>query len=91
MARFFFHLTGRLPADDDDGEEFSTPQDAMVEAKLIARDLALNRRPSELEYQTLRVTDEAGAELASFHISDFGTYIGVMEWFSPSAQNARKA
>jgi hypothetical protein len=71
MPRYFFHLTGGLPVKDDEGEEFSTPEDAIAAAKESARDIALNRPVSEVTAWVLRVTDETGTEIASFTISNF--------------------
>jgi hypothetical protein len=68
MGQFFFHLDGRLPVQDDEGEEFSTPEDAIAAGKESARDIAKNRPAPELMNLVLRVTDETGAEIASFTI-----------------------
>jgi hypothetical protein len=71
VARYFFHVTGLLAVEDDDGEEFSTPEEAVAAAEMSARDLALNREPAHLHGRRLRVTDEAGAEVASLKLEDY--------------------
>lgn len=78
MTRYFFHhLTSTLAADDDEGEEFATPQAAVAEAHQITRELAHNRSASETRGWKLRVTDETGAEIAVLTIEN-----GVGEKFS---------
>jgi len=73
MALYFFHLIGRVPVEDDEGEEFSTPAEAVAAAEESARDLAANREPAHLHGQTLRLTNEAGAEVGSFKLDAAGT------------------
>jgi hypothetical protein len=62
---------GALPVKDDEGEEFSTPEDAIAAGKESARDIAKNRPVSEVVAWVLSVTDEMGTEIASFTISDY--------------------
>jgi hypothetical protein len=71
MARYFFHLTGRVPVEDDEGEEFPTPEAAVAAAHQTARELAHNRSPCEPIGRDLRVTDETGAEIVRVVISDY--------------------
>jgi hypothetical protein len=71
MARYFFHLSGAFPIDDDAGEEFSTWKEAVAAAEQSARELALHREPAHLHGQVLRVTDEAGQEIASLKLEDY--------------------
>jgi hypothetical protein len=71
MARYFFHLDGAFPIDDDEGEEFSTRQEAIAAAKQSARELACHREPAHLHGQVLHVTDEAGEEIASLTLDHY--------------------
>jgi hypothetical protein len=70
MGRYFFHLTGKFSVNDTEGEEFPTPEAAIAAAQESVGDLAMNRLESEPRGRVLRVTDETGAEIASFTISD---------------------
>jgi Domain of unknown function (DUF6894) len=69
MARYFFHFSGTRPVEDDEGEEFPTREAAIAAGSEVARDLGAHRHPSETIGWVLRVTDETGAEIASFPIS----------------------
>jgi hypothetical protein len=77
MARYFFHLTGTVAAEDEEGQEFPTPEAAAAEARQVAQELAHNRSASEARGWKLRVTDETGAEIAVLTIED-----GVQEKLS---------
>jgi len=70
MNRYFFHLTGELPCEDTEGEEFPTPEAAVAEAKQVAQDLAQNRGESETRDWMLRVTDGRGDEIAVVAVCD---------------------
>lgn len=74
MARYFFHLNGRFASEDEEGQEFPTPEAAVAEAHKVAQDLAHNRSQSEMAGWTLRVTDDTGVELAVLNVSN-GTAI----------------
>jgi uncharacterized protein DUF6894 len=67
MGRYFFHVTGKFPVEDTEGEEFPTPEAAAEEARETAWELARNRSSVEIQ-GTLRVTDETGLEIATFPI-----------------------
>jgi hypothetical protein len=71
MARYFFHLSGVFPIDDDAGEDFSTWKEAVAAAEQSARELAMHREPAHLHGQILRVTDEKGEEIASLQLEDY--------------------
>jgi hypothetical protein len=51
MARYFFHLNGAFPIDDDEGEEFATRNEAVAAAERSARELAVHREPAHLHGQ----------------------------------------
>ena len=70
MDRYFFHLTGKFLREDNEGEEFPTPEAAVAEAKQVAQELAQNRAESETRDWTLRVTDSRGDEIAAVAVSD---------------------
>jgi hypothetical protein len=53
----------------EDGEELSDLNAAAAEAKIIARDFAKNRLPSEFKELAIVVTDETGAEVFRVLIS----------------------
>ena len=72
MARYFFHLTGAVATEDDEGQEFPTPEAAAAEARHVAQELAHNRPESETRGWKLRVTDETGAEIVVVAVSDSG-------------------
>ena len=57
MPRYFFHLHGS-GARDIEGQEFADEQAAIHEARLVARDLSQNRKPSSQE--RVVVTNEKG-------------------------------
>jgi hypothetical protein len=64
MARYFFHLTGRFAWDDSEGAEFPTPEAAVAEARQILCELARNRQENESRGWRLRLTNDAGTEIA---------------------------
>jgi hypothetical protein len=68
MAKYFFHVTGKTAAEDDEGQEFATPQAAAEEARLAAREIARNYSEQEMRNSTVRVVDEGGSEVARFTI-----------------------
>ena len=60
MPTYFF----RLSTSDlihKDGEELPNLEAVAAEAKAIARDLARNQRPSEIEGKSIVVSDKTGA------------------------------
>jgi hypothetical protein len=62
MPKYFF----RLSSDDHvpkDGEELPGPEQAAIEAAAVARELAANARPAEINGKSVVVTDQAGAEI----------------------------
>jgi hypothetical protein len=71
MARYFFHLSGGFPIEDDEGEEFPTPEEAIAAAQRSAREFALHREPAQLHGLALRVTDEAGEEIANIQLAPY--------------------
>ena len=71
MARYFFHLSGAFPIEDDAGEDFATREEAIAAAERSARELAAHREPAQLHGQVLRVVDEAGEEIASLKLEDY--------------------
>jgi hypothetical protein len=71
MGRYFFHLSGAFAVAGEEGEEFSTREDAIVAAQQSARELAAHREPAELRGQILRVTDGTGEEIASLKLEDY--------------------
>jgi hypothetical protein len=77
MTRYFFQLTAMVYSEDDEGQEFSTPQAAVAEAHEVARELAHNRSESEMHGWKLRVTDDTGAEIAVITFSDAPTLYGL--------------
>jgi hypothetical protein len=46
MPRFFFHLNGVQPVEDEEGEEFPTIDEAEQHAWRVAGDFARNAMPS---------------------------------------------
>ncbi len=62
MPRYYFHITGRLEFEDDEGEEFPDVAAAVLQALTMARELASNR--DNYHGCFLRVTDDKGDELA---------------------------
>jgi len=41
-VRYFFHVIGTLPVEDDEGALFPDTSDALTHAEIIANDLALD-------------------------------------------------
>jgi hypothetical protein len=63
MPRFFFHLNGVEPVEDDEGEEFPTVEDAERHARRVAWELASNAKPSIKIGTTVILADDRGQEL----------------------------
>ena len=60
MPKYFFRLsTGDLVPED--GEELPDMEAVVTEAKAMARDLARNQSPSEIEGKSIVVSDITGA------------------------------
>ena len=72
MGRYFFHLIGAFTSEDEEGEEFPTPEAAVAEACKVVRELAHNRAESEARGMKLRVIDDTGAEVAVVTVFDGG-------------------
>ena len=62
MPRYYFHITGRLEVEDDEGDELPNVELAMAQAVRIAHDLALDT--DDYRGCFVRMTDEEGNELA---------------------------
>jgi Domain of unknown function (DUF6894) len=77
MVRYFFHLNAMTDSEEDEGQEFSTPDAAVAEAHEVARELAHNRSESEMRGWKLRVTDGTGAEVAIITFADGPTVYGL--------------
>ena len=79
MARYYFHLVGASTWQVSDPEDFRDDLAAAVEGRGVARDMAANRCPSELDgSKVLRVTDQEGVEILALKLSDaFGAPTGV--------------
>jgi len=83
MARFFFHLTGALPVEDDEGEEFSTPEDAIAAGKESARDIAKNRPVSEVVawvFERHRRNGHRDRQLYNFRLQERIGIVGRLSW-----------
>ena len=63
MPTFYFNLSGRIPLVDHNGESLPSLVDAMQEAIGVARDLARNKRASDVSGDQVVVTDESGQEI----------------------------
>ena len=71
MARYYFHLIDRSTWQVSDPEEFADDEAAASYGRQVARDLAANRRPSEmLRSGVLRVTDQDGVEILAVKLSE---------------------
>ena len=71
MARYYFHLVGASTWQVSDPEYFPDDLAAAVEGRQVARDMAANRCPSELDYSgMLRVTDQEGVEILAVKLCE---------------------
>ena len=71
MARYYFHLIGASTWQVSDAEEFPDDEAAAADGRQVARDMAANRRPSELGRRgILRVTDQDGVEILALQLSE---------------------
>jgi hypothetical protein len=71
MARYYFHLIGASTWQASDPEEFPDDEAAAADGRRVARDMAANRRPSELGRRgILRVTDQDGVEILALQLSE---------------------
>jgi hypothetical protein len=72
MGRYFFHVTGAFASEDEEGQEFPTPEAAAAEARKVALELAHNRSEIEARGLQLRVVDDTGTEVAVVTVGDHG-------------------
>jgi hypothetical protein len=66
MPQYYFHITGRLELEDDEGEERPDVAAALVLAFRMASELASD--PGNYHKCFLRVTDDKGDELVRIPI-----------------------
>jgi len=62
MPQYYFHVIGQLEVEDDEGEEFSDAESAVLQALRMASELAEDR--GNYHGCFIRVTDDKGNELA---------------------------
>ena len=71
MARYYFLLVGASTWQVSDQEDFWDDLAAAAEGRGVARDMAANRCPSELDGGgMLRVTDQEGVEILAVKLSE---------------------
>jgi hypothetical protein len=72
MPTFYFNLSGRIPFVDHNGASLPSLVDAMQEAIGVARDLARNKRASDVSGDQVVVTDESGQEVFRMPLTSSG-------------------
>ena len=71
MARYYFHLIAGSTWQVSDDEHFSDDEAAAADGRHVARDMAANRRWSELgRTGMLRVTDQDGVEILALRLCE---------------------
>ncbi len=70
MAQYYFHLIGASTWQVSDPEDFPDDEAAAADGRQVARDMAANRRPSEVNSELLRVTDQEGVEILALQLSE---------------------
>ena len=71
MARYYFHLIAASTWQVSDPEDFPDDEAAVSDGRQVARDMAANRCPSELDPSgLLRVTDQEGVEILAVKLCE---------------------
>jgi hypothetical protein len=70
MPRYFFHLVGEIPLQDEEGEDHATLAQALAHARQVAYELARNGTGGKYENVSILVMDGKGRELYEARVTD---------------------